>query len=108
MGLDLDIILQALDHVLQPGNLVLIFFGVLGGIVVGIIPGLSSTMAVALMIPFTFAMTPPMAMSLLVVVYVGGISGGCMTAILIRMPGTPASVATLLDGYPMTQQGRGG
>lgn len=101
-------ILQALTHVLEPLNLLIIFFGVLCGIVVGIIPGLSTTMAVALVIPFTFAFRPDMAMSLLVAVYVGGVSGGCVTAILVRMPGTPASIATVLDGFPMAQQGRAG
>ena len=106
--LDLDVILKALDQVLHLKNLLIIFGGVLGGIVVGIIPGLSSTMAVALMIPFTFSMLPEMALSLLVSVFVGGVSGGCVTAILIRMPGTPASIATLLDGYPMAQEGRAG
>ena len=103
-----DIVLQALGQIATPGNLVVIFLGVLGGIVVGIIPGLSSTMAVALMIPFTFAMAPTMAMSLLTAVFVGGVSGGCVTAILIRMPGTPASVATILDGFPMAQKGLAG
>lgn len=93
---------------MNPFTLLLMVLGVLYGIVIGVIPGLSSTMAVALMIPFTFSMQPELAMSLLVVVYVGGLSGGCITAILIRMPGTPASVATILDGFPMNQQGQGG
>lgn len=105
---DLAIILKALEQVLKFNNLLIIFAGVLGGIVIGIIPGLSSTMAVALMIPFTFSMQPEVGMSLLVAVYVGGVSGGCVTAILIRMPGTPASIATLLDGFPMAQKGQAG
>lgn len=108
MGWESDVVLQALSQITQPWNLLVIFLGVLGGIVVGIIPGLSSTMAVALMIPFTFAMSPSMAMSLLTAVFVGGVSGGCVTAILIRMPGTPASVATILDGFPMAQKGLAG
>jgi putative tricarboxylic transport membrane protein len=108
VGWETDIVLQGLEMVTRPANLLVIFFGVLGGIIVGIIPGLSSTMAVALMIPFTFAMSPPMAMSLLTAVFVGGVSGGCVTAILIRMPGTPASVATILDGFPMAQKGLAG
>ena len=108
MSFDINVVLQGLSLVLEPWTMVMIVCGVLGGIIMGVIPGLTATLAVALLIPFTFDMVPQVAMSLLVVVYVGGISGGCMTAILIRMPGTPASVATLLDGYPMTQQGRGG
>lgn len=106
--LDLEGISAGLAVVLQFQNLVLIVVGVLIGIMVGVIPGLSATMAVVLLIPFTFQMDPVTAMSLLVVVYVGGLSGGALTAILIRMPGTPASVATTLDGYPMAQQGRAG
>lgn len=106
--LETDAILSGLLIVLEPVTLSLIIFGVLVGIMVGVIPGLSATMAVALLIPFTFQMDPVAAMALLVVVYVGGVSGGALTAILIRMPGTPASVATTLDGYPMAQQGRAG
>lgn len=106
--LDIQGVLSGLDIILAPGTLALIIFGVLVGILVGVIPGLSATMAVALLIPFTFQMDPVSAMALLVVVYVGGISGGALTAILIRMPGTPASVATTLDGYPMAQQGKAG
>lgn len=108
MNFDPIVVWQGLSTVMQPMTLLLIAFGVLGGILIGIIPGLSATMAVALLIPFTFNMAPEVAMSLLVVVYVGGISGGCLTAILIRMPGTPSSVATVLDGFPMTQKGLGG
>ena len=92
----------------SPPTLALIFAGVLGGIIVGIIPGLSTTMAVAIMIPFTFAMRPEVAMSLLVAVFVGGVSGGLVTAILVRMPGTPASISSILDGFPMAQKGQAG
>ncbi|NKB54604.1 MAG: Tat pathway signal protein [Rhizobiaceae bacterium] len=106
--LDVDGIMAGLQIILNPGTLALIVVGVLIGIIVGVIPGLSATMAVVLLIPFTFQMDPVTAMALLVVVYVGGISGGALTAILIRMPGTPASVATTLDGYPMAQQGKAG
>lgn len=106
--LDPALLANALVIVLDPWNLLILVLGVVFGIVVGIIPGLSSTMAVALLIPFTFSMQPEAAMSLLVAVFVGGISGGAVTAILIRMPGTPASVATTLDGFPMAQKGLAG
>ena len=106
--LDPGVVLHGLARVLEPFSLFVIVCGVIGGIVVGIIPGLGVVMAVALLIPFTFTMAPEVGMSLLVAVFVGGISGGCVTAILIRMPGTPAAVATLLDGFPMAQQGRAG
>ena len=108
LGFEWNSIAEALVTVADPLNLILIFCGVLGGIIIGMIPGLTAAMGVALLIPFTFTMTPQMGMSLLVAVFVGGISGGCITAILIRMPGTPSSVATVIDGYPMAQQGKAG
>ena len=107
-GLDPAAILVALETVLQPFNLFIIVCGVVGGIIIGIIPGLGTTMGIALMIPFTFTLPPEVGLSLLVAIFVGGISGGCVTAILIRMPGTPASVATLLDGFPMARNGQAG
>ena len=107
-SLDSTVVLAGLARVLEPFNLLILISGVVGGIIVGIIPGLGVVMAVALLIPFTFTMAPEVGMSMLVAVFVGGVSGGCVTAILIRMPGTPAAVATLLDGFPMAQQGRAG
>ena len=102
------VIAVALHNVLTPLNLMILFSGVLGGIVIGIIPGLGVVMGVALVLPLTFSMAPEVGISLLIAVYVGGISGSCVTAILIRMPGTPVSVATLLDGFPMAQKGQAG
>ncbi len=108
MTLDPGAIAAALQNVLQPFNLFILVCGVLGGIIIGIIPGLGTTMGIALLIPFTFTLSPDVGLSLLVAIFVGGVSGGCVTAILIRMPGTPASVATLLDGFPMAQKGGAG
>lgn len=107
-SLDPAVILAALARVLQPASLLVIVAGVVGGIVIGIIPGLGVVMAIGLLIPITFTMAPEVGMSLLVAVFVGGVSGSCVTAILIRMPGTPSSVATLLDGFPMAQKGEAG
>lgn len=86
-------------------NFLAIAVGVVIGVVVGSIPGLTATMAVALALPFTFSMQPIAAILLLVGIYKGGMYGGSITAILIRTPGSPASACTLLDGYPMAQQG---
>lgn len=108
MSIDPGTIIAALANVLQPWNLVFLVFGVIGGLLVGIIPGLGPTLAVALLIPVTYAMQPETGLSLLIAVYVGGMSGGFVTAILIRIPGTPASMATLLDGFPMAQKGQAG
>ena len=82
--------------------------GVLIGVIAGAISGLSATMAVALTLPFIFAMTPIPAILLLLGVYKGGIFGGSIPAILIKTPGTPASSATILDGYPMVKNGQAG
>jgi putative tricarboxylic transport membrane protein len=105
---DLAVVITALDSVLKPMNLLILALGAIGGTIIGIIPGLGTVMAVAILIPFTYTMAPEMGISLLVAVFVGGVSGGCVTAILMRMPGTPSSVATLLDGFPMARQGRAG
>jgi len=75
------------------------------GIIIGALPGLSATMGVALLLPLTFGMEPIEGISMLMGVYVGGVSGGLISATLLRMPGTPSSVATTFDAYPMAQRG---
>ena len=85
-----------------------LFIGICVGVIGGAIPGLSATMAVALALPFTFAMAPINGILLLLGVYKGGIFGGSIPAILIKTPGTPASSATILDGYPMAEKGEAG
>ena len=76
--------------------------GVAIGVIGGAIPGMSATMAVALTLPFTFSMQPITGILLLLGVYKGGIFGGSIPAILIKTPGTPASSATILDGYTIS------
>lgn len=98
MGLDLASVFT-LWHILLNAT------GVAIGIVFGALPGLTATMGVALFLPFTFGMEPVAAFALLLGIYCGGIYGGSITAILIRTPGTPAAAATVLDGYPLAQQG---
>lgn len=96
-------------HVLADASVWLgLLAGVVGGLLVGAMPGLSATMGVALLVPFTFGMPILPALALLIGVYLGAIYGGTITAILIRTPGTPASAAAILDGFPMTQRGEGG
>ena len=100
---------QAIQMVLlNPFCLLLIFIGVVIGIIFGSIPGLSSTMALILFLPMSFGMDPMNGISLLVGLYLGGISGGLISAILLKIPGTPSSIATVLDGGPMADQGRAG
>lgn len=89
-------------------NLLAITGGMLCGVIVGAIPGMTGTMAVALALPFTFYMDPITGILLLVGIYKGSIYGGSISAILINTPGTPAASCTVLDGYPLTQKGQAG
>ncbi|MBS4023210.1 MAG: tripartite tricarboxylate transporter permease [Dethiobacter sp.] len=100
--------LRAFIIVFEPVNFLLLTSGVILGIVVGAIPGLTATLAISLLLPFTFGLSAIPALIMLLGIYVGGIYGGSITAILIRTPGTPGAAATALDGYPLTQQGLGG
>jgi putative tricarboxylic transport membrane protein len=86
--------------------ILLVLVGTVLGLFVGSVPGLTATMALALLVPFTFTMDPLNAMVLLGAVYVSSMYGGAFTAILINTPGTPGAIATTLDGYPMAQQGK--
>ena len=92
---------------LTPVNLAFALFGVLAGTIVGSIPGLTATMAVAVLVPITFALPPASALILLGAIYTGAIYGGAYAAILLNTPGTPSAIATTFDGYPMAQRGRG-
>lgn len=87
-------------------NFLALFIGVIVGTVIGAIPGMTATMGVALALPFTFYMTPVTGILLLLGIYKGGLYGGSIPAILISTPGTPAASATLLDGHPLTKQGK--
>jgi len=95
-------------HVLSGGTVLHAFWAVLVGIVIGALPGLTATMGVALLTTLTFSMGPNVAMLVLVCVYVGAIYGGSRSAILLNIPGTPASAASTLDGYPLARQGLAG
>lgn len=87
-------------------SFIAIFIGLLAGIIIGAIPGLTADIAIILCLPITYSMDPIPAMLLLLGLYCGGTYGGSITAILINTPGTPSSAATVLDGYPLTQQGK--
>ncbi|MCR9235346.1 MAG: tripartite tricarboxylate transporter permease [Alphaproteobacteria bacterium] len=98
--------LDAFIQLFELQNILFLVLGTALGIVVGAIPGLTASMLIALTLPLTFHMDPVSAVTLLIGEYVGGISGGLITAILLRMPGTPASIVTTFDGYPMAQQNK--
>ena len=101
-----DLIISGFITAGSPLSLLLIVTGVAVGIVFGAIPGLSATMAIALFLPVSYGLPPSPAMSLLMALYIGGVSGGLIAAILLRIPGTPSSVATCFDGHPLAAKGQ--
>lgn len=98
----------AFSMVAQWSSVAVLLIGVTVGVFAGAIPGMSATMAVAIALPFTFTLDPVQGILLLLGVYKGGIFGGSIPAILIKTPGTAASSATVLDGYPLAEQGKSG
>ncbi|MBL8836975.1 MAG: tripartite tricarboxylate transporter permease [Alphaproteobacteria bacterium] len=103
-----DALLHALPAVLSFKSALAMVVGMAAGLVVGALPGLTVTMGIAVLIPLTFGLDPLVALGVMAGMYNGGSYGGAITAILLRIPGTPASVATVLDGYPMAQRGEAG
>lgn len=101
-------LLNGFLSILNFTTLFLIAGGVFVGIIFGAIPGLSAFTALALFLPITFGMVPINGISFLIAIYVGGLSGGLISAILLGIPGTPSSIATCFDGFPMTKRGEGG
>ncbi len=103
MGNYLPYILQ---QFVQPINLLFVVVGSVIGIIFGAIPGLSGALAVMLVLPLTYSMNTGSAIILLVSLWVGGTSGSFIGSILLGIPGSPSSVATVFDGYKMTQKGQ--
>ena len=96
---------SALLICLKPINLVLIFAMVALGIVFGAIPGLSATLGIALLLPVTFGLSTETSFVLLLAIWIGGVSGSFISAVLIGIPGSSSAIATCFDGYPMTLRG---
>lgn len=101
-------LISSFGHLMTMSAVIYIFIGVTAGIVVGAIPGLTGAMLISLTLPLTYYMDSGSSMILLISMYVGSISGSLITAILLRIPGTPASVITTFDGYPMAMAGKPG
>lgn len=101
----LTLIFNGFKSTLEPAVLIFLLLGVTGGIVIGSLPGLTATMGVAILLPFTFGMPANSGLALLLGVYVGAIYGGSISAILLKTPGTPAAAATVYDGYALVQKG---
>lgn len=102
----LEYLFNGLLTAFSPAVLPVLIFGVVGGIVLGALPGLTATMGVAILLPFTFGMESTPALVMLIGVYIGGIYGGSIAAILLKTPGTPASAATVLDGHTLAAKGQ--
>jgi putative tricarboxylic transport membrane protein len=102
----MDAFINALPVVLDPSVLGAVSLGTVIGLVFGAIPGLTYSMALSLVLPMTFGAGAMAAIALMVGTYVGGMTGGSVSAILIGVPGTPSAAATVLDGYPMRQNGK--
>ena len=96
---------EGMQACLTLGNLVALVSGTLVGIIVGILPGIGPMVGMVVLLPFTFAMTPDTALSLLLGVFCGGYFGGAVPAILMGTPGVPSSVVTSFDGFPLTRKG---
>jgi putative tricarboxylic transport membrane protein len=88
--------------------ILIVVAGVVVGILAGAMPGLSPSTAVALLVPFSYTMSPALALILLTSIYIAANYGGSITAVLINTPGTPSAAVTALDGYPLTRQGKAG
>jgi putative tricarboxylic transport membrane protein len=110
---EINALLQGFGVALSPFNLLLMFIGVVLGIIIGVLPGLGGANGVAILLPLTFSMSQrpggtTSAIILLSCIYWGALFGGAITSILFNIPGEPWSVATTFDGFPLAQKGRAG
>ncbi|MDR1625406.1 MAG: tripartite tricarboxylate transporter permease [Spirochaetia bacterium] len=106
--MDFGFLFASIAPVFAPDNLFFVLMGAFGGVLIGSIPGLTSTMGIALLIPFTYGLSIVSSIGMLLGIFCGAMYGGSIASILIKTPGTPAAAATVLDGYPMGQKGEAG
>jgi len=99
---------SALVDVAQVKYLLPLFLGTLAGVVGGALPGVTITMTIIVVLPFTFGLDPLQGLAAMTGVYVGGSAGGLVTAVLLGIPGTPSAIATTFDGHPMAKKGQPG
>jgi putative tricarboxylic transport membrane protein len=103
----MDMLLQGFQAICNPTTLILMTFGTALGILFGALPGITATLGVALCLPLTFGMEPITGFAVLISLYIGGVSGGLISAILLNIPGTGSSVGTTFDGHPLAAKGQG-
>lgn len=101
------VLLEALQGLANPITILFVIIGVVAGLLFGAMPGLTATLGVSVFLPIVYSQDVTTAIALLLALYVGGVSGGLVSAILINVPGTPASIATTFDGVPMAKKGEG-
>jgi len=106
--MDTSLILVGLENALTFQNILFISAGCAIGLLVGALPGLSATMALALLLPLTFSLPPATGLCMLAALYLSAMYGGSIAAIVLRTPGTPAAAATVIDGFPMAASGQAG
>ena len=106
--MDFSLMLSSFAAVFNPFNMLYVLVGAFGGILIGCIPGLTATMGIALLVPFTYGLDLLPSVGMLLGIFCGAMYGGSISAILIHTPGTPAAAATILDGYPMAKRGEAG
>lgn len=102
----MDALLTAVQIALAPENLLAVSAGTAFGLIFGAIPGLTFSVALAIILPFTFALESHTAIALLLSTYIGGMTGGSVSAILLGIPGTPSAAATVVDGQALAKQGK--
>ena len=103
-----ELLAGGIVHVAHVKYLVPLFFGTLAGILGGALPGVTITMTIIVVLPFTFGLDPLQGLAAMTGVYVGGSAGGLVTAVLLGLPGTPSAIATTFDGHPMARKGEPG
>ena len=102
------LLLHAILHIFEPLTFTYLVLGVTLGVFVGAMPGLTATLAVAILTPLTFWLPPAQGLAMLIGVYNSAIFAGGISAVLINTPGTPASIATTWDGYALSKKGMAG
>jgi putative tricarboxylic transport membrane protein len=103
-----ELLAAGIANIVQVKYLLPLFFGTLAGVIGGALPGVTITMTIIVVLPFTFGLDPLQGLTAMTGVYVGGSAGGLVTAVLLGIPGTPSAIATTFDGHPMARKGEPG